>query len=154
MTGTADTPAGTVEISPSVLAALRQDAARAWPAECCALLIGTADAAAGLWTVARAVPTENAASRPDRFEVPAAALFAALRAAEAEGLAVIGHHHSHPNATAEPSTTDADCAYYPDHTWLITAVGPDGMVGETMAWCPRTPERGFRPLALKIIRHP
>lgn len=144
-----------VEVPSAVLALLRREAERTWPAECCALLVGSMAPAEGVWRVVRAVPTVNIAARPDRFEVAPSALFATLRAAEAEGLSVIGHHHSHPNGVAAPSATDEACVYYPDHAWLITAVGEGGTAAATTAWRPAGGAgQGFHALVLKILRTP
>lgn len=156
MTRQGENPAGMVEVPSAVLAALRDAARTAWPAECCALLVGTVEMMAGapggrLWRVLRAVPTANAATRADRFEVPPADLFAVLRAADAEGLALIGHHHSHPGGPARPSATDAANAFYPDHAWLITATTPAGTPTDSTAWLPGEVPGGFLPLVLKIL---
>ena len=35
---------------------------------------------------------------------------------------IIGHYHSHPNQTGEPSTKDLDMAFEPELVWLIIAV--------------------------------
>jgi proteasome lid subunit RPN8/RPN11 len=72
------------------------------PREACGLLVGRADA------VHRAVRARNLARQDSRYEVAAEDHFAAVRAARAEGLEVIGAYHSHPATAAVPSETDRD----------------------------------------------
>jgi proteasome lid subunit RPN8/RPN11 len=71
------------------------------PRECCGLLIG-----AGL-RVTRAAAARNLAASPSRYEVAPEDHFAALRAARAEGLEVVGAYHSHPSGAPVPSPTSS-----------------------------------------------
>jgi proteasome lid subunit RPN8/RPN11 len=75
------------------------------PREACGLLVGRADAAH------RAVRARNLARHDGRYEVAAEDHFAAVRAARADGLEVIGAYHSHPDSPAEPSERDRDEAF-------------------------------------------
>lgn len=72
------------------------------PRECCGLLLGPEDPLA----VIEAWPARNDAEGHSRFLVNPADHFAAIRAARARGLDVIGAYHSHPRSAAEPSPTD------------------------------------------------
>ena len=107
-----------VAIGASVVGAVVGDARAAAPRECCGLLIGTGDA------VVRAHPAANLAEAATRYEVAPADHFAALRAARAEGLAVVGAYHSHPSGPAEPSATDRADAV-PDFLYLIVGLGDE-----------------------------
>jgi desampylase len=85
--------------------------------EICGLLLGRD----GL--ILEAVAVANvAADRARRFELDPQALFAAMRAERAGGLAMIGHYHSHPSGLAEPSACDAEAAE-PGRLWLIVGTG-------------------------------
>jgi proteasome lid subunit RPN8/RPN11 len=102
--------------------------------EVCGLLLGEG------YRIDRIVPTANVAADPARwFEIDPAALFAALRAERAGGPRVIGHYHSHPNGSAQPSPHDAAAAE-PGKLWMIVGGGVARM------WLAEA--AGFRELAL------
>jgi len=101
----------------AVIDAVLAHAADAAPREACGLLIGTAA------TIHRAVRARNLARSSTRYEVAAADHFAALRAARAEGLDVVGAYHSHPLTAAEPSPTDRAAAF-PGFVFVIAARTP------------------------------
>jgi desampylase len=85
--------------------------------EICGLLFGSPKG------IDRAQPVDNIAERPqDSFEIDPRALFAALRAERAGGEQLIGHYHSHPNGSAEPSPRDLAAAE-PGKYWLILGGG-------------------------------
>lgn len=66
----------------------------------------------------------NVAVDPARhFEVDPAMLIAAHKAARKGGPGLLGHYHSHPSGSAEPSATDAACAAADGALWLIVARG-------------------------------
>ena len=82
--------------------------------EACGLLFG--DEA----RILRATPARNVAENPtDSFEIDSAALFAAIRAERDGGDRLIGHYHSHPTGSAEPSARDAAQALDVGRLWLI-----------------------------------
>jgi proteasome lid subunit RPN8/RPN11 len=70
------------------------------PRECCGLLVGKAD------TVVRDVRARNLAEPATRYFIDPEDHFAAIRAARAEGLEVVGAYHSHPSSAPLPSPTD------------------------------------------------
>jgi proteasome lid subunit RPN8/RPN11 len=90
----------TLSIGSTVVEALVAHARAAHPRECCGLLIGTRD------RIVRAWPAANLAERPTRYLIDPRDHFAALRAARAESLEVVGAYHSHPAGPAHPSPTD------------------------------------------------
>lgn len=108
---------GPVEIRDVDAAALVALARGGAPREVCGLLVGRAR------TIVRVVPTPNDAPRPTEYAIPAEAHFAAIRAARAEGLEVIGAYHSHPGSAAEPSPRDAAAAFE-DFVFLIVGLAP------------------------------
>jgi len=95
-----DTAGPQLSLAAGVFSAIEDDARRAWPRECCGLLLGAPDA------VVRAWPARNAARAPDRYLVDPADHFAALRDARAHAIEVIGAYHSHPASPPLPSRTD------------------------------------------------
>jgi len=106
-----------VTIGRATIDALLGLAAAAPAREQCGLLFGASD------RIDRAQPADNVADRPtDTFEIDPRALFAALRAERAGGERLIGHYHSHPNGSAEPSPRDLAAAE-PGRLWLILGGG-------------------------------
>ena len=89
----------------AVIEAVLAHAAETTPREACGLLIGAGD------MVARAVRARNLAPAETRYEIAPEDHFAAMRAARADGLEVIGAYHSHPATAAVPSPTDRAAAF-------------------------------------------
>lgn len=74
------------------------------PRECCGLLIGTEEPL----SVVDTWPSPNLAEGQTRFLVDPVQHFAAIRAARARGLEVVGVYHSHPATAAVPSARDLE----------------------------------------------
>ena len=89
------------------------------PLECCGLLVGTS---ARIDWIRRA---RNLHGSPTRYLIDPADHFAALRAARARGLQVVGAYHSHPASTAVPSETDRGAATFPEYLYVIAALTPE-----------------------------
>ncbi len=89
------------------------------PAEACGLLVGRL-LADGTCEVVRGESARNATLEPaeDRYEVHPEDFLAIDRAARADGLAVVGVWHSHPDSAARPSRTDIERAW-PGWSYLI-----------------------------------
>lgn len=120
-----------LRISPDDLAAVEWRARHAFPAECCGLLIGRADA--GAVRVVRVEPCANEAADPlGRFTISPEALLAAYRSARDRGEQVVGTYHSHPRGAAVPSAADRESAW-PGASYLIVGMGSAG-VGERRSW--------------------
>lgn len=97
---------------------LLEAAANAAPEECCGLLLGRPG------HIETAVPARNVAhDRARSFEIDPAVLLRTHREARGAGQQVIGHYHSHPNGSAEPSRRDAARALENGQLWLIIAAG-------------------------------
>lgn len=85
--------------------------------EVCGLLLG--DGA----RIEAIIVAANVADDPARrFEIDPRVIFRAMRAERAGGPRVIGHYHSHPGGSGEPSAEDARLAR-PGPLWLIVAQG-------------------------------
>ncbi len=103
------------KISSTLLARLVAESA-ASANEVCGLLFGTCE------EVVHTVKCANVATDPAiSFEIDPAALIAAHKAARAGGPALVGHYHSHPNGSPEPSARDAASAMGDGALWLILA---------------------------------
>jgi proteasome lid subunit RPN8/RPN11 len=102
-----------LKISSALLARLvAESAASAY--EVCGLLFGTDE------EVVHAVKCANVAADPaTTFEIDPAALIAAHKVARAGGPALVGHYHSHPNGSPEPSARDTAAAMGDGALWLI-----------------------------------
>ena len=89
-----------------------------YPLEACGLLVGSIRGETA-W-VQRFEPTENEARSARVYTIPPLAHLRIERAAEAEGLEVIGVVHSHTHTDAYPSPTDV--AQAPDPGWHYVIV--------------------------------
>lgn len=89
---------------------------RELPLEGCGLLLGHPESG----TVVRVVPTGNAAGSSRLYSVDSRDFLRADRAAEAEGLEVMGVFHSHTHTDPYPSPTDV--AQAPDPSWHYVIV--------------------------------
>jgi proteasome lid subunit RPN8/RPN11 len=116
----------------------------AFPAECCGLMEGIADAEQVRVLVLH--PARNVASAPDRFEIHPEDHFAALRAARANGHAIVGCYHSHPGGMARPSETDRQGGGEENFVWLIAALAGPGGAASVAAFVYSAPS--FLPLDL------
>lgn len=106
-----------VRVAGAVIEAVLVAARAAAPRECCGLLIGRGQ------DVLRAHPARNVAADASRYEIAPEDHFAALRAARADGLAVLGAYHSHPAGPPVPSATDRSEAVG-EFFYLIAGLAP------------------------------
>ena len=106
-----------VGIAAALIERLLSEAAVDPAREVCGLLFGDGD------RIESAEWTPNVADDPDRaFEIEPAALFMAIRLERQGGPRLIGHYHSHPNGSPEPSPRDLAAAE-PGKLWLIIGSG-------------------------------
>jgi proteasome lid subunit RPN8/RPN11 len=95
-----------------VLAAARSAA----PAECCGILVGSAEG------ILEALPARNLSNDPNRFLIDPLDHFAARRRARARGIEVVGFYHSHPHSEAAPSPADVAEVTYDGLVYLIVSL--------------------------------
>lgn len=88
------------------------------PNEACGLLVGRSDDD----TAVRFEPTRNAAESSRIYSIDGLEQMKIERAAEAEGMAIIGVMHSHTHTTAYPSPTDVAQAEWLDPAWHFVIV--------------------------------
>jgi proteasome lid subunit RPN8/RPN11 len=102
-----------VHIGATLLNRIMAEAADAPAQEICGLLFGQPG------RIEAAERAANVADDPERtFEIEPAALFMAIRLERQGGPRLVGHYHSHPNGSTEPSPRDLAAAE-PGRLWLI-----------------------------------
>jgi len=101
-------------------AQIKAEARNAFPRECCGLVEGSQEGET--IRVVALHPARNLSSHGDRFEIDPAGHFAAIRVARANGHAIVGCYHSHPNGKPEPSQRDVEGAWDEGFIWLIFAM--------------------------------
>ena len=127
-----------VRLPAAVEAAMVAHACDAVPAECCGLLLGTAD------TILEARRARNVATEANRrYEIDPIEHLAVIRDARSRSLEVVGAYHSHPRSPARPSATDADQAF--SH-FLFVIVGLETGTADVRGWQWR--EGNFAPVPL------
>jgi len=87
-----------------------------YPLEACGLLVGEGT------RIHRFVACTNEAASARVYTVPGKELLHAERAAEADGLGVIGVFHSHTHSEPYPSPTDVEQAPDPDWFYVIVSL--------------------------------
>ena len=97
-----------------------EEARKAFPKECCGLLLGR------FGRIQTALP-RNVHDKPERFfEIDPQALIDAHRAERSGGPSLIGYYHSHPNGEPYPSPTDRESAAGDGRIWAI--IGSAGVM--------------------------
>ena len=149
-------------LTPAQQQEIEADAERAYPEECCGILLGRLERDAQKAstqkadlqkTVIEVRPTLNAwsesvaadlapaisdsrhpasSARRDRYWIAPQDLLKAQREARDRNLQVIGIYHSHPDHPAIPSETDRLLAW-PEYSYLILAV-EQGRVAQVLSW--------------------
>lgn len=109
-----------MRIRQAALDAIAAHASEVAPLECCGLLVGSGEA------IDRAVRARNLRASPTRYLIDPGDHFAAIRAARADGLDVVGAYHSHPSTSAAPSATDLAESVGPSFLYVIAAPTPGG----------------------------
>jgi len=130
-------------ISPDLLGQIRDHGRRAYPNECCGLLVGKAHHA---WKSAVGLrPTENARedSPLNRYLIPPSEWLAVEREGRRSGLDIIGVYHSHPDHPARPSEFDREHAF-PWYSYIIVSVA-GGIPGDLNSWLLREDRSAFDP---------
>ncbi|MFO7319221.1 MAG: M67 family metallopeptidase [Limnochordia bacterium] len=121
---------------------IRREGEKAYPGECCGLLIGRV--AGEEYRVVRVHPCRNLrqGEADDRFEIDPRDYLEADRLAREQGLEVIGAYHSHPDHAPRPSRFDAQAAF-PNFAYVIVAVR-QGKAAGMRSWLYLSDEEGYR----------
>jgi proteasome lid subunit RPN8/RPN11 len=105
-----------VHISSEIIAQILALASASPDVEVCGLLLGDGE------RVVQLLPAANVAGDPARrFEIDPVVLIAAHRQSRAGGRKLLGHFHSHPSGSVEPSACDAEMAGAEGTLWLIVS---------------------------------
>ena len=145
----------TLWISGHLAEKIRAHGAETYPHECCGALLGR-DSEASDPDAAREVlalfPLVNRRddSPRNRFSVTAEDVLEADKAAQAQGLEVIGWYHSHPDHPARPSQYDQDHAW-PWYSYIIVSVH-NGSPQDMTSWRLSDDRHAFSPEGIEI-RH-
>ncbi|WP_209346933.1 M67 family metallopeptidase [Pontixanthobacter sp. CEM42] len=128
----------TLNISSDLIEALRNEANKTHPEECCGIIFGEEGA------LRLVIPAKNTHPTPEtHFEIDPATLIAAHKSERTGGLKIIGYYHSHPKGPAKPSKTDQASASGDGRIWAI--IGQD----EIRLW--RDEPDGFEPLSYEMV---
>lgn len=100
---------------------LAAEAEKAYPGECCGLLVGAIDGEGYRVAWTEACRNLRQSERDDRFELDPRDFLRVDKAAREAGLEVIGVYHSHPDHAPRPSRFDAAAAH-PGFAYVIVAV--------------------------------
>jgi proteasome lid subunit RPN8/RPN11 len=121
-----------IHLDGKLAAQIRAHGARDYPHECCGALLGI-DGEAGR-EVRGLLPLSNGRddSPRNRFSISAEDVRAAERAAEEQGLGLVGWYHSHPDHPARPSEFDREHAW-PWYSYIIVRVA-SGAAEEMTSW--------------------
>ena len=120
-----------VRLSSRLLSEIEHHARRAFPHECCGVLVGRS--AEEEIRVERVIELANVAGAPEqRYEIDPESLLRVHRWGTDDGSVVVGYFHSHPRGQAVPSETDRAAAW-PGSSYLITAVDARGTT-TTRSW--------------------
>ncbi|MDR1637864.1 MAG: M67 family metallopeptidase [Treponema sp.] len=103
--------------------AIRLEGEKAYPGECCGVLLGRLEEGGGR-LIESIIPIENAREeeeRRHRFRIEPEDLMKAERKAAAQNRDVLGFYHSHPDHPARPSEYDREHAF-PFYSYIIVSV--------------------------------
>lgn len=134
----AATPNGAVAWRSGIADVVCAEAERAYPDECCGLLLSHHD------TLVRAEPIANGEEpmrRRAAYLLSPGAFRRVEAQARAEGLDIVGVFHSHPDHPARPSSADLEAAW-PGWVYVIVPIEL-GRAGTPLAWRLRGDRSGF-----------
>ncbi len=111
-----------IDVSPEAWRAMLAHARKAYPKECCGMMVGSDDGA-----VLAAVPCENAyeGDQKDRFQIRTDDILRVQREAQESGRHLVGFFHSHPDEGAYFSKTDLANAS-PWHAHVVLSIRNGG----------------------------
>jgi proteasome lid subunit RPN8/RPN11 len=123
----------TLILTPKQKEQIESEGCKAYPNECCGAMLGKDVGDERL--VTRLAPLNNSFSSDEqyhRFSLNPKELMQVEKTASAEGLAVLGFYHSHPDHPARPSEYDRQHAW-PYYSYLIVAIAK-GKPGDMTSW--------------------
>jgi proteasome lid subunit RPN8/RPN11 len=122
-----------IRMSADLAEKIRQHGIETYPHECCGALLGKDGNGAGREIVAvLGLANQRDDSPRNRFSVAPRDVIDADKAAQANGLEVVGWYHSHPDHPARPSEFDREHAW-PWYSYVIVKV-EKGEAREMRSW--------------------
>ena len=120
----------TLRVSETLLGTIHREGERAYPGECCGVLVGQPGE---IKQVHRLLPVVNRrADDPHRYLIAPEDLQRVEAEVRQADLEVLGFYHSHPDHPAAPSSFDAEHAW-PWYSYLIVRVDR-GRAVEATSW--------------------
>lgn len=110
-----------LKISEELLAGIREHGKKAYPNECCGVLLGRIEDSRKSVVELRAMENTREDSPRNRYLISSRELLEAEKAARARGLDIVGVYHSHPDHPARPSEFDREHAF-PWYSYIIVSV--------------------------------
>jgi proteasome lid subunit RPN8/RPN11 len=113
---------------------LRRHGERAYPRECCGVLVGDPPTV-GQRSVRRVIGCANASSKAleRHYQLSPRDLVRIQRSARAAGMVIIGFYHSHPDQPARWSSADLAEAHWTGCSYVITSVD-EGTAAESCSY--------------------
>jgi proteasome lid subunit RPN8/RPN11 len=147
--------ATTLLISGHLAEKVRAHGAEAYPHECCGALLGRDSEFENQEAVREVLDLFPLVNRREdsprnRFSVTAEDVLDADKAAQAQGLDVVGWYHSHPDHPARPSQYDREHAW-PWYSYIIISV-QNGAPQDMTSWRLNDDRQEFSPEGIEI-RH-
>jgi proteasome lid subunit RPN8/RPN11 len=136
-----------IVISLAQLETIYKHAENTYPEECCGILLGKIVAGSksvievittiNVWEVSGSIAnlhTDDDANKTkhSRYTIPPRAIFEAQKRGRDLQLEIVGFFHSHPNATAIPSTCDRDRAWEVYSYPIVSVI--QGKVSDLKSW--------------------
>lgn len=143
----------TLCISGHLAEKIRAHGAETYPHECCGALLGRDSEDGNARAVREVLEVFPLVNRRDdsprnRFSVSPEDVLDADKAAQEQGLEVVGWYHSHPDHPARPSQYDRDHAW-PWYSYIIVSV-QNGSAQDMTSWRLNDDRHEFSPEGIEI----
>ena len=130
-----------LKISEELLEGIREHGKKAYPNECCGVLLGRMEDSRKSVVELRAMENTREDSPRNRYLISSRELLEAEKAARARGLDIVGVYHSHPDHPARPSEFDREHAF-PWYSYIIVSVN-GGKPVDLASWTLRDDRSAF-----------
>lgn len=140
-----------IHMSAELAEKIRQHGIETYPHECCGALLGKDQNGEGREIVAvLKLANQRDDSPRNRFSVAPRDVIDADKAAQANGLEVVGWYHSHPDHPAKPSQYDREHAW-PWYSYVILKV-EKGAAREMTSWRLNEDRKEYREEWIEVKR--
>src|SRR5687767_7065173 len=138
-----------LKISEELLEGIREHGKKAYPNECCGVLLGRIEDSRKSAVELRAMENTREDSPRNRYLISSRELLEAEKAARARGLDIVGVYHSHPDHPARPSEFDREHAF-PWYSYVIVSV-QGGKAQDLTSWTLRDDRSAFEAEDLTVL---